>query len=134
MRDIGIAYLTAALVMGGLDFAWLSMTKEPLYNRGLGPLLAEQPNMAAAIAFYLLYLAGVVFFTVRPALADGSSAGALMPGAIMGLVAYGTYDLTNQATLKGWPLHVTIIDMAWGCLLTATTAAVSTAVTLALEK
>jgi uncharacterized membrane protein len=134
MRDTAIAYLAAALVMGGLDFTWLSLTRAPLYQRGIGPLLAAEPNMMAAIAFYLLYLAGVVFFAVRPALVDGAWTAALLPGAILGLVAYGTYDLTNMATLKGWPLHVTLIDMAWGCLLTAVTAGLGAWAALAWEK
>lgn len=117
-----IAYVAAALVMGGLDFAWLSATSGPLYHRALGSIMAENPNMTAAAAFYLVYLAGVVIFAVRPALAAGDWRLAALYGALFGFFAYATYDLTNLATLKVWSLKVSLIDMAWGAALTAVAA------------
>src|SRR5438067_9872647 len=95
MRAIVTSYLAAALVMGVLDFLWLRTMVDPLYRPALGAVLAEKPNMPAAIAFYLIYLAGVVIFAIRPALAAGDWRTALARGALFGLFAYATYDLTN---------------------------------------
>ena len=134
MRDAAIAYLAAALVMAGLDFAWLSLTVGPLYTPALGNMLADKPNMGAAVAFYLVYIAGVVIFAVMPALETGDWRTALVRGALFGFFAYATYDLTNLATLKVWSLKISLIDMAWGSILTAATASVSAAVTLAVHK
>jgi len=118
----GIAYLTCLVVMGGLDYLWLSNTTGPLYHRDLGPLLAENPNMTVAVIFYLGYAAGIVFFAVRPALAAGDWRPAILNGALFGLFAYATYDLTNFATMKVWTLRVTVLDIAWGMFLTAAAA------------
>lgn len=126
-----IAYLACILVMGGLDFFWLSSTSALLYHRDLGPLLAEDPNMTVAVIFYLIYIAGVLIFAVRPALASGDWRTAALYGALFGFFAYATYDLTNFATLKGWSVRVTLLDMAWGAILTSATA---TAGALAAQK
>jgi len=114
-----IAYVASALVMAGLDFVWLSTLSGPLYRRALGPVMAENPNMAAAVAFYVIYVAGIVLIAVRPALTTGDWKSAAVTGALFGFFAYATYDLTNLATLKIWSLQVSLIDMAWGALLTA---------------
>ena len=98
-----IAYVTSALVMGGLDFVWLTNTK-PMYKRALGDALAADPDMRAGVAFYLLYLVGVMIFAVRPALASGDWRTATLFGALFGFFAYATYDLTNLATLKTFTL------------------------------
>ena len=113
-----IAFAATALVMAGLDFIWLTSMSGPFYRRLLGHLMAPSPNMTAAVVFYLLYIAGILVFAVRPALASGDWRQALMLGALLGLVAYATYDLTNLATMKDWPLSVTLVDMAWGAFLT----------------
>lgn len=134
MRDIAIAYLAAAIVMLVLDIAWLNLAMGPLYQRFLGPLLAEDINMKAALAFYLLYLAGVVYFAVIPAVDSGSWSTGLLRGAVLGLIAYGTYDLTNMATLKGWSLQLSALDMTWGTLLTGASAGASAWITLALQR
>ena len=118
-----IAYLACLVVMGGLDYVWLSHTSEPLYHRDLGPLLAENPNMTVAVIFYLGYAAGIVFFAVRPALAAGDWRIGALHGALFGLFAYATYDLTNFATMKVWTLRVTALDIAWGMFLTGAAAA-----------
>ncbi len=131
MRAIVTSYLAAALVMGGLDFLWLRTTVEPVYRPTLGAVLAEKPNMSAVIAFYLVYLVGVTIFAIRPALTAGDWRTALTRGALFGFFAYATYDLTNLATLKAWSLKVSLLDMAWGTLLTALTAAAGAAAGLA---
>ena len=126
------SYLAAALVMGPLDFVWLR-TMDPVYQRAFGAVLAQKPNMPAAIAFYLVYLAGVVTFAIRPALAAGDWKTALAKGALFGFFAYATYDLTNLATLKVWSLKMALLDMAWGAALTGVTASAGAAATLALK-
>lgn len=118
MRFIA-AYIAAGAAFVVLDFLWLAVIAQKLYQREIGGLLLEKPNMVAAVAFYLLYLAGVVFFAVRPALAAGSWTTALVTGAIFGLVAYATYDLTNMATLKGFSWTIVAADLAWGAFVTA---------------
>ena len=117
-----LAYVATALVMAGLDFLWLSNTSGPLYQRALVPVMAQTPNMKAALAFYLVYIAGVLWFAVRPALLDGDWKTALLNGALLGFFCYATYDLTNLATLKVWSLKVSLIDMAWGTALTGAAA------------
>jgi uncharacterized membrane protein len=116
------AYLAAAIAMAGLDYVWLTTMMGPLYQRVLGPILAPEPDMIAAVAFYLVYLVGIVWFAVRPALESGDWKTAALNGALFGFFAYATYDLTNMATLKVWSLQLTLIDMAWGAVLTATAA------------
>lgn len=113
------AYGAAAIVFFGLDFLWLTNMTASFYRPRLGALLLDQPNLYGAAAFYLLYIAGIVQLAVVPALAPGGSwTAALVAGAVLGLIAYGTYDMTNLATLKGWSLSVSLVDMAWGTVLT----------------
>ena len=133
MRDTLIVYVIALLIMAALDFSWLSLTSQPLYHRELGPMLADRPNLAAATAFYLLYAFGVVVLAIQPALANGDWKTAMVRGAVLGLVAYGTYDLTNMATLKQWSVKITLIDMAWGSFVTAVTASTATVLALAWQ-
>ena len=117
-----IAYVGTAAVFFALDFAWLSIATGRLYRILLGDLLSESPNLAVAALFYLVYVAGVVVFAVAPAINAESWMTALFLGALLGLIAYGTYDFTNLATLKGWPVMVTIVDLAWGISATAISA------------
>ena len=117
-----VAFIAAAVVMLALDALWLTLATPLLYRPALGGLLADPPILAAAAAFYLLYLTGVFVFAVRPALATRSLPRAATLGGFFGLVAYGTYDLTNLATLAAWPLGLTLIDMLWGTFLTAVVA------------
>ena len=131
MRALVTSYLAAALVMGVLDFLWLRTTVGSIYQPALGAVLAEKPNMPAAIAFYLVYLAGVIIFAIRPALADGDWKIAAVKGALFGLFAYATYDLTNLATLKVWSLKISVMDIAWGTVLTAAAASAGAATALA---
>jgi uncharacterized membrane protein len=134
MISWAIAYIAVLAAMAGMDFCWLSLTAGPVYHRALGAVMAENPNMIAATAFYLLYGAGVVIFAVRPGLQAGDWRMALLWGALFGFFAYATYDLTNLATLKVWSLKISLLDMAWGAVITATSAGLSAWVTLALRK
>lgn len=116
-----IAYLASALTMGVMDFAWLSNTK-PIYRKALGTAQAENPDMRAGVAFYVLYLVGVMIFAVRPALAGDDWRQAAPYGALFGFFCYATYDLTNLATIRTFTLQATFADLAWGTLITATAA------------
>ena len=116
------AYLSCVLVMGGLDFLWLTNTSAGLYHRDLGPLLADDPNMTVAVIFYLTYIVGVLIFAVRPALTDGDWKTAALYGALFGFFAYATYDLTKFTTLRNWHWQITLIDMGWGAFATGVTA------------
>jgi uncharacterized membrane protein len=128
MQQTVVAVTATLLSMGILDAIWLTTMTSRLYRQKLSGLLLDTPNWAPALAFYLLYGVGVVVLVVRPALeGDWSLGRAVAIGALLGLVAYGTYDLTNQATVRGWSLVVTAVDMAWGASLTATVAAIAIA-------
>lgn len=118
-----IAYLGTGLVMAVLDAVWLSLAGPRLYRPAIGSLLADKPDMRAAVAFYLIYVFGIVMLAVLPALRESSMSRAALSGAVLGLVAYATYDLTNQATLRVWPVHITLIDLAWGAIVTTAAAA-----------
>jgi uncharacterized membrane protein len=113
------AYFATLVVFLGIDYIWLSRAMS-FYKLELGGLLAEKPNLAIAGGFYALYVAGIIALAVVPAERNGSWITALLLGGVLGLVAYGTYDLTNLATLKGWSTKVAIVDIAWGTFLTAT--------------
>jgi uncharacterized membrane protein len=110
------AFLAALAVFAGIDLAWIALVMRPLFARHLGALLVESPRIGAALAFYLVYAAGIVVLAVLPARGWPMAAGL---GVVLGLVAYATYDLTNRATLKAWPLGVALVDIAWGAALTA---------------
>lgn len=116
------AYLGAGLTFAALDAVWLTSMAKRLYRPVLGPILAERPDMKAAVAFYLVSIAGTVFLAVDPALREGDWRRAAINGAVLGFVAYATYDLTNQATLSIWSTRLTLIDMAWGTVLTTASA------------
>lgn len=116
------AYAASAVSFLALDALWLGVVAQKLYQREFGSMLLEKPNMGAAAAFYSLYLFGVVFFAVKPALEGGGWMRALLQGALFGLVAYATYDLTNLATLKGFPVRVVAPDLIWGMVVTAVAA------------
>jgi len=118
-----VGYGAAGAVFLALDAAWLSVVAPAVYRPALGELLAERVHFGAAALFYLVYVAGVLVLAVQPALQNASFATACALGATLGFVAYATYDLTNAATLKTWPVKIVVIDVAWGTVLTAATAA-----------
>ena len=116
------AYLGAGLTFAAIDFVWLTTMTNRLYKPVIGPIMADKPDMKAAVAFYLISIAGTVFLAIAPALKEGNWTRALINGAVLGFVAYATYDLTNQATLNVWSTRLTLIDLCWGTALTATCA------------
>lgn len=115
-----LAYIATGIFFGALDAIWLRFAGPALYRPALGDLLADKFRVGPAVAFYFIYVAALTFFAVVPGLAlnqTGTIQGtavAVMRGALFGFAAYATYDLTNQATLKRWPVEVTLIDLAWG--------------------
>ena len=118
MRKAVWAYIGALVAFLVLDGLWLGVLMSSTYKELLGSLMLAQPKWGPAIVFYLMYVLGVVFFVVLPALARASARRAALAGAFFGLVAYGTYDMTNWATLQGWSAQLALMDMAWGGLLT----------------
>ncbi len=112
------AYAGAALAMLALDSLWLGFAAKRLYRPELGDMLMDGFRIAPAAVFYLAYVAGIVFLAVQPGLEAGKWSVALTRGAALGAIAYATYDLTNQATLRHWSTLVTISDIAWGTVLT----------------
>lgn len=117
------ACIAVILVFMGLDFIWLSQISVDFYKQTIGQHLAAEPNFAAAAVFYLLYLTGLMYFAVASAIIRGTMMSATFSGGLFGLIAYGTYDLTNLATMANWPLSVTVADMAWGTFLSAVASA-----------
>lgn len=107
-----------------LDIVWLGVAARGFYRQHLSFLLTDKPNWYAAVVFYLLFIAGLLVFAVLPGLHAGSLKRAVLLGAFFGLVTYATYDLTNMATIKKWPLVVTVVDMAWGLILAASVSAI----------
>ena len=116
------AYLGAGLTFAAIDFVWLTTMTDRLYKPVLGPIMADKPDMKAAVLFYLISIAGTVFLAIAPALRDESWTRAAINGAVLGFVAYATYDLTNQATLAAWQTKLTVIDLIWGTVLTMVSA------------
>jgi uncharacterized membrane protein len=112
-----LMYFITLVVFFLIDMVWLGVVAKGFYRKHLGPMMSPKVNWAAAILFYLLFIVGLLVFAVKPALVAGNPLQALFLGALLGLISYATYDLTNLATLKGWPLVVTIVDLIWGTVL-----------------
>ena len=121
-----IPYLATLLVFAGVDFVWLGFIAHGYYRSQIGHLIADQVNMIAAVAFYLIYVLGLVVFAVSPAAASGGVLKGFMLGGMFGFFCYATYDLTNLATLKNWTLPLSLLDMAWGAFLSGVAAAAGT--------
>lgn len=118
-----LSYLVLAGILLVLDLIWLGVVARDFYRQGLGPLMADNVNIAAALGFYLIYSIGLYVFVAHPAIESRDWQTAALMGALFGLVAYATYDLTNLAVVKGFPVHVAAVDMAWGAGVSAVTAA-----------
>lgn len=118
-------YLIALPVFFAIDIIWLGFVAKNFYRNQIGFLMTPNIHWPAAIVFYLLFIIGLVFFVITPAIEKGSWTYALFFGALFGLITYATYDLTNLATLKDWPLLVTIVDLAWGAVLAASVSVVT---------
>ena len=124
-----LLYISTAIVFLALDFVMLKKVMYPLFSANIGPMMLEDLRMGPAAVFYLFYVVGVVWFVSIPALNVGSIAQAFFAGAVLGALAYGTYEFTNFATLKGWTAQMVMVDVIWGAVLTGTSAAVGVAVT-----
>ncbi len=127
-----VAYLVAVIVHPVIDFVWLGLVAHEFYASHLaqlGELVRPEPNLLAAALFYLVYSIGTVVFAVAPALAAGRWQPALWRGALYGFCAYATYDLTNLATLQGWSIGMSVVDVAWGAVLTGVVATIAYAAT-----
>jgi len=120
MLNFLIIYITSFVVFFLVDLFWLVVVANKLYKKYLGFIMKDSPNWGAAIIFYLLYIAGLVFFVIQPAIEKGSWQQALFTGLFFGFITYATYDLTNLATLKDWPFTITVIDLIWGTVLGGT--------------
>ena len=116
------AYIGSGVAFAAVDFVWLSTMTDRLYKPVIGPIMAPKVDMAAAVAFYLVMIGGIVFLAIAPALKEGAWTRAALNGAVLGFVAYATYDLTNQATLAAWDVKLTVLDLIWGTLLTTVAA------------
>ena len=112
-------YAIALPVFFALDMAWIGLVAKNFYRNQIGFLMKNEINWTAAAIFYLLFIVGLVLFVITPAMEKNSWMHALLFGALFGLITYATYDLSNLATLKDWPLLVTIVDLAWGATLAA---------------
>lgn len=112
-------YAIALPIFFAIDMVWLGLVAKNFYKNQIGILMKPDINWTAGIAFYLIFIFGVVLFVIMPAVEKGSWMHALLFGALFGLIAYATYDLTNLSTLKDWPLAVTLVDLAWGATLAA---------------
>lgn len=112
-------YFIALPIFLALDALWLGVITRNFYKEQIGFLMKTNVNWTAALIFYVLFIVGLVLFVISPALANGSWTQAILMGALFGLITYATYDLTNLATLKDWPLLVTVVDLIWGAFISA---------------
>ncbi|MDW7668558.1 MAG: DUF2177 family protein [Bacillota bacterium] len=118
-------YLITLAVFFVIDLTWLGLIAKNLYSQQLGFIMKENVNWVAAITFYLIFIIGIVYFVVNPAIINDNWRYALFAGMLFGFITYATYDLTNLATLKDWPLKITIIDLIWGTSLGGLTSIIS---------
>ena len=117
----GIAFVLFFMI----DLIWLGLIAKNLYQNQIGTLLKTNTNWTAAIIFYLLFIGGLVFFAIQPSISSATLWKAMLYGALFGFITYATYDLTNLATLEGWPIKITIIDLIWGSFLGASTSSLT---------
>jgi uncharacterized membrane protein len=115
-------YAAVALVMVVLDFVWLGVIARPMYAQGIGHLMAERPDIPVAALFYAVYALGIMVFAVTPPGATAGLRETLIAGTLFGFFAYATYDLTNLATLKQWPVLIAVVDITWGSMVTGVAA------------
>ncbi len=114
-----LSYILTFVVFFIIDMTWLGFIAKDVYRKHLAEFLSDQVNWTAAFIFYFLFIVGVFIFTIMPAVEKNSLTSAITLGALFGFFTYATYDLTNLATLKGWPLNIVFIDIIWGTILTA---------------
>ena len=133
MKSLLFGYLAALATLAILDALWLGVVSREFYKARLGQLLLDQPLWWAAILFYLIHAVGVAVFAVPPAVAAGTWTAAVLYGALFGFCVYAAYDLTNLATLRGWPMAVSLVDLAWGAVVTAAATLVAFLVVRAVQ-
>ena len=133
MKAIAISYFVTLVVFVGIDFVWLGQAGDAFYRPAMGDMVLPGFRLTPAIIFYLIFAAGLLFMAVQPGVASGNWMEATGRGAVFGLCAYATYDLTNQATLKHWSTTLSIVDMSWGAILSALAATVGYFVWSALK-
>jgi len=126
-------YIIALLTFLGIDTVWLTLVAKNFYAKQIGYLMAKNPNLIAALIFYLIFIAGLVFFVITPSLEEKNWTKVLISGAFFGLVTYATYDLTNLATIKDWPITLTIVDLIWGTILSASVSIITYLVVIKLR-
>jgi uncharacterized membrane protein len=119
IKSIVITYLLTFMVFLTIDMLWLGVIAKNLYKKYLGDFLSDRVNWHAAFIFYIIYVVGILIFAIYPAVNKGSAYNAILMGALFGFFTYATYDLTNLATLRGWPLLIVFIDIIWGSILCA---------------
>nr|WP_314435188.1 DUF2177 family protein [uncultured Brevundimonas sp.] len=132
--NTAIAYGLTLIVFAVIDTAWLGSMGDRIYRPLIGSMLADNFRLTPAIVFYALYAAGLTVFAVLPGLSDGGWKKALLWGGLFGLFAYGTYDLTNLATLKTWSVKLTLIDMTWGVCVSAVSSGIACALAMRLAR
>lgn len=120
-----IAYGVAALSFLALDAVWLRWASVNLYKPVIGELMAKDFNLPAAVAFYLIYIAGITWFAIRPGLEGGGVQAAMLNGILLGALCYATFDLTNQAVMKVWATHISVLDILWGAFVTGAASAIA---------
>ena len=125
-----IAYIVAAVSFGVLDSFWLRWAAPNLYRPVIGEIMASEVRWGAAIAFYLIYIAGMVWFAIKPGIVSGQAGTAVLNGALLGALCYATFDLTSQAVLKVWSTQISVMDIAWGAFATAVASGVACWATL----
>lgn len=121
MANTIVLYLIAFPIAFIVDLLWIGVVANRFYRESLGEMFAPSVNWVPAVIFYLIYIAGLVFFVISPAIAKHSFVYAVGAGAFLGLIAYATYDLTNLAVIRNWPLLMSVVDIAWGVFMTALT-------------
>lgn len=119
MKPIFVSYLAALVALAILDALWLGLVSREFYKARLGQFLLDRPLWSVAVLFYLIHATGIAVFAVPPSLAAGTWIAAVLYGALFGFCVYAAYDVTNLATLRGWPLAVSLVDLAWGAAATA---------------
>ena len=125
MKRLVLNYVVGLMVFLFMDSIWLTVIAQQMYQEQLGPVINLKFKLTAAVVFYALYVAGIVFFAVLPGLTERSWKKGLINGSLLGGLCYATYDMTNLATIEGWPVFVTIIDIIWGMFITGVTAALT---------
>lgn len=125
MKTILIAYLSAVVAFLVLDGLWLGLIARNFYAEQMGELLRKDILVLPAAGFYLAYTAGLVFLAVRPLQPEIALTEVALYGALVGFLAYGTYDMTNLSTVQGWPAMVSVVDLLWGTVLSASVATLS---------